>query len=332
MAESQHRDHKWPCGMLLHGNLAQLRNAYQEAVNGLDPKRSESKIASEDEIAKIVYLDFATHFHTMMDFLAFETTDHGEDSDDRRKEQRELTDKFIALMLRDVILNTEPLTTLQTFHDELLADVKVKLTLAHQLGVNAWKQPDYVRSYSNLGLCSWARYLNISESSCFVRLSGALTHETRRFSDRTYLRITQTLFFRAVFTFLFESAFVPLAFGDKYVGSSLLPRYFDGLVTLPSSDEAVYLLRTSTVDITWVSAINNFGLSVEEVRELYPEDVRGILFVPGYPNRDTLNAELFWQNQRKVDITVLYLLDLYELLRIWNTSDCQEYVTRRAHE
>ncbi len=352
----------WPDGLLFCQNLAELRDAHSGAVKEFESKRpggtdsagssdtgekgvvedsgqeSSSSSGSEspypDEVANIIYLDFAGHFRKMMSFLASETgSKNSEQNDEETKHQMAQADKFLDLTLKDVILNTEPITTLRPHHDRLEREGKVRLNLSKELGALDWPQPAAIRDDRDLGLLSWTRYLNISESSCFGRLAGALGAETRRFSERTCLRISQTLLFRAVFKHLLGSSFDPFAFGDKYEGPSLLPRYFDGFVSLPSGDDiGAYLLRTSTMETTWVSAIHNFGLAIEDVRNLYPEDIRGILFVPGYPNKDTLKAELFWQNQKKIDITVLYLLDLYELVRMWDDNSCLEYVTRRAHE
>ncbi|MEZ5357217.1 MAG: hypothetical protein R3F48_00210 [Candidatus Zixiibacteriota bacterium] len=313
-----------------------LKDSYLNAVKQFRIKYSDDlkqEVFYKDEISGIVYLDFANHFKAMMDFLANETSHEEYSLKDREVESQSVVDNYLDLTLKDILLNTEPVNSLKSVRHRVLKNTDDELNLAQELGAYPWDKLPHISEYKELGLMSWARYLNLSESSCHVRLGGALDNETRRFSDRTYLRIAQTLIFRSILKYFLDDFFLPFAFGDSYEGLSRLPRYFDGLINLTSGlDVETYLLRTSTIENTWVSAINNFGLAIEDVHHYFPEGLHGVLFVPGYPNPDTLKAELYWKNQKKIFITVFYLLDLYELVRIWDEENCLEYFMRRTHE
>ena len=294
------------------------------------------------------YLDYHRLFCEMMLILAKSTEDKTSITYCKKENTSEIDINKIEILIKELL--GEALKSL-TYNSDLASSL-AKVIREH--GDNfknpeSWLPKSYKkiikeslkgkRNGSLVPIQSWTRFLGVSENSVYSRLASG------PFSYHDLRRIVYCLMMRAFLTFSLRSeVFLQFSFGDYIEGVSHLPRYFDGYLTLESEDkgfERSYIIKTSCIGISGVSMINDFCTSLEDIAPIMDETPGGILFIPGYPTTDTLRAEVYWNHVKHMDITVLYLTDLYEFFRLWNQysaySDTdsrfiEKFLLRRVNE
>jgi hypothetical protein len=109
--------------------------------------------------------------------------------------------------------------------------------------------------------------------------------------------------------------------GDLFIGSSGIRHFFDGIILLGPEDESnPWLLKC-------VSAVHNPLDAVESIDSKLVDIgmKRCILFMPMYPSQKALRYSLHAYTERDLEICMLYLHDLYNILRM-NSCDIPSYL------
>jgi hypothetical protein len=175
-------------------------------------------------------------------------------------------------------------------------------------------------------IMNWMRFLGLSEEAVYACLVPGF------FSGLTMRRISYCLGMRALLTYGLEDNFRPFLLSDFYRGRSGLLHLFDGVISFTNTEVSprMYLTKTCSLGVTGISIINDFCFALKDIEDIIDKGVGGILFVPGYPTSDTLRMELFWNDLKGVDVTVLYLADFYELFKIWDRERIERFLIEKT--
>lgn len=151
----------------------------------------------------------------------------------------------------------------------------------------------------------------------FAMFSGVSRTEVEstlaRVISRTYLHsILYGQIMRMILMDAFGNDLYLSWYGDEdlFTGYSGVKHFFDGIIILEEEDrENPWLLKC-------ISTYNNPLDAVESV-DAKLDDIgvkKSILFVPMYPTQNTLRYSVYAYSEKKHEILVLYLHDLYEML------------------
>lgn len=303
------------------------------------------------EFTQCMYLDFVRVFLKMNEAVWAEQIMAETKASSKQKTkklktyQKQTVDKINDLLgsfFRYLIYKTEPVLSFKqivpneikvTEHNNLWIPPDFsthiqelfKSVLKSQTGDHQKILEDQMESEQNI-IRMWMYFLNLSEDAVRIALVP------QAFSELRMRQVSYCLAMRALLTYRLLGSFHPLLLGESLRGSSGLPRFFDGTITIldKKTTPNIYLTKTSSLGSTGISIINNFCVSLIDVKDILDEKVGGILFLPGYPTPDTLKTELHWRETERLNVTVLYLADFCELFRIWDSKKIERFLMERT--
>ena len=250
----------------------------------------------------------------------------------------------LELVLYDLVANTEQVSSFRnlffkytkdldgrddkkTFMAKLITDIVLKELKLKEKGNYKFKDLLGNSKFNNRFINrTWKMFFNVSEENIQKYI------DFNALSRLSWFEIFTCLGIRALFTKCMRTWFHPISFKSQLTGKTGIQRYFDGLYTpqIDTDPNVLYFVKFCTLSVTGVSAINNFCTAVQEIEDIVEAEVKGLLYIPGYPTNDTLKMEIFWQDEKKFKLNVLYLEDYYQLFKLWEPSLVQEYILRKT--
>nr|AAU84270.1 hypothetical protein GZ9C4_26 [uncultured archaeon GZfos9C4] len=115
-------------------------------------------------------------------------------------------------------------------------------------------------------------------------------------------------------------------YGDEvlFTGYSGVSHFFDGVITLEEADkEHPWLLKCISTYCNPLNAIESVDAKLGDIGVK-----RCILFVPMYPSENALRYSVYTYTEKKDEIIMLYLHDLYEMIEM-EGNEIKEYLMER---
>lgn len=148
---------------------------------------------------------------------------------------------------------------------------------------------------------------------------------------------TFSVLLQALLIYVFGNDFYPFGIEsrDLVPGKSRLYYHFDGLLRLlPNKEgEKTYLLKLVNLSIACNEIIDRVGVALQDVKEtvsdIVDDKTNAIVFAPGHPSPDSLARELYWRTEAKINLSVLYCVDFFELFHLWEKKKVERFLVEK---
>ena len=166
----------------------------------------------------------------------------------------------------------------------------------------------------------------------FAQFSGASLAEVESMLaygiSRTYLHniLYGFIMLRLLIDALKDDLYITwLGDEDLFTGYSRVDHFFDGIIILEEKDrENPWLLKCISTYYNPSDAIESIETKLDDI------GVRKcILFVPTYPSQNALRYSIYTHAKKKHEIIILYLHDLYRMIKMNKDDAVREYLRGR---
>lgn len=179
-----------------------------------------------------------------------------------------------------------------------------------------------------------ARSIGISESFVSPYINA------KYLASRHYQRLFYCLILQAILIKTFEFDFYPFSYSsstksnDLTIGKSGIRRPFDGLLKIENVEShTYYLTKFINISISDIDTINMIGISLKDIQENIitstGDNTNCIIFIPSHPTKDSLEHIMYWKNIEHIDINVLYLVDFFEIFRLWEPNKIKRFLIEK---
>ncbi len=262
---------------------------------------------------------------------------HRGESDDAHKEAKNKTMDIIGDTIREIALNTEKVETLHKIYKEGSNKPKDNIFWSQglpikELNETIGKLKDNEITYDQK---KWADYTRaiISQSLCISESNVRPFITANIISNLCFRRLIFGLILQAMFINVFKNDFMPMGINseDSIIGSSGIRRYLDGFLrlTIPNQGEKVFLLKLVNLSIGDTGIICSTGISLKDIKKRVKDEVNSIVFIPGYPTSESLEREIYWRNESRINLNLLYLNDFFEMFKLWKKKDVRRFLIEK---
>lgn len=241
----------------------------------------------------------------------------------KEKRIKEEIERFWVGILEEIIYNVEPVKNFRNIKkdklkEEIIETMGIKKIIKNFSG-DAGKENESDKELKKLIYQQVALLCGIAPHNVesYLRAGKDLwTDGVLR--GIVYGIILQYLFIKIFPMFSFEKKISYYIFSEEISSDS--PKYFDGALYVKGRSSLPYYHSTKFLNIGYSAdeIINRAGLFFEKRVKARNQIKGALIFIPFFPNEESMKAEIYWRQEKKIGVKPLYLSHFWDILRMWN--------------